>query len=207
MRGYAQHVNRGATVTDNSSRPIDASNIDTFAGAPSFSVRNRLVRVVWNVVWLLLAAWTPPPLRAWRIALLRVFGADVHPTANVYGSARIWLPANLVMAPYAALGPRVTCYNMAPISLGERAVISQGAHLCAGTHLVDDPSFQLVAKPISIGARAWMAAEAFVGPGVTVGQGAVLGARGVTVKDLDDWTIYAGNPARAIRKRRSEHAR
>jgi putative colanic acid biosynthesis acetyltransferase WcaF len=195
----------GAAVTSEHAPIRLTSNDEIFAGAPSFSLRNRLVRLVWNVAWLVLAAWTPPPLRWWRIALLRAFGAKIDRTANVYASARIWLPANLSMAPYAALGPRATCYNMAPIAVGERAVVSQGAHLCGGTHLVDDPSFQLVAKPIAIGARAWVAAEAFVGPGVTIGEGAVLGARGVTVKDLDDWTIYAGNPARAIRKRARDH--
>ncbi len=160
------------------------------------------MRALWQGVWGIFASWTPPPLRPWRVWLLRAFGAQVDARANVYGSARIWYPANLTMAPYAALGPHANCYNMAPISIGERAVISQGAHLCAGTHLIDEPSFQLVAKPIMIGARAWVAAEAFVGPGVTIGEGAVLGARGVTVKDLAPWTVYAGNPARLIRTRR-----
>jgi putative colanic acid biosynthesis acetyltransferase WcaF len=175
---------------------------DTFAGAPSFTLGNRVARSLWSIVWFVLARWTPPPLRAWRILLLRVFGARVDSSANVYGSASIWHPANLIMGPYATLGPHVRCYNMAPVSLGERAVVSQSAHLCAGTHLIDDPSFQLVAKPITIAARAWVAADAFVGPGVTIGEGAVLGARGVTVKDLEPWSVYAGNPARRLRERR-----
>jgi putative colanic acid biosynthesis acetyltransferase WcaF len=85
--------------------------------------------------------------------------------------------------------------------LGAYAVISQGAYLCAGTHDVDDPNFQLTTRPISIGERAWIAADAFVGPGVRVGEGAVLGARGVAFKDLEPWTIYAGNPALERRKR------
>lgn len=179
----------------------DAARHDTFTGAASFPLQHRLLRLAWNIAWTLLAAWTPPPLRAWRIMLLRGFGAQVDPTANVYASARIWYPPNLVMAPYSALGPRSNCYCMATITLGERAIVSQGAHLCGGSHNVDDPHFQLVAAPISIGARAWIAAEAFVGPGVNVGEGAVLGARGVTTKNLEPWTIYAGNPARAIRPR------
>ena len=90
---------------------------------------------------------------------------------------------------------------MAPIRIGANAVISQRAHLCAGTHDIDDAHFQLKAMPIDIGAAAWVATEAFVGPGVVVGEGAVLGARGVTVKDLEAWSVYAGNPARFIRLR------
>lgn len=80
--------------------------------------------------------------------------------------------------------------------------MSQGVHLCAGTHDIDDENFQLYAEPITVAAHAWLAAEAFVGPGVTVGEGAVLGARGVAFTDLLPWTVYVGNPARELRKRR-----
>lgn len=171
-------------------------------GGPSFSLRNRLVRMVWGVVWLLLAAWTPAPLHPWRRALLRLFGARMGHRADVRGSARVWLPSHLVMADHALIGPGVTCYNQAPITLGERALVSQGAHLCAGTHDIDQAHFPLVARPIHIGAHAWIAAEAFVGPGASVGDGAVVGARAVVFGRLADWTVYAGNPARPIRQRR-----
>jgi putative colanic acid biosynthesis acetyltransferase WcaF len=171
-------------------------------GGPSFGLRHRLERVVWGVAWTMLARWTPPPLYGWRRLVLNAFGARLAPNARVYGSARIWYPRHLAMAENAVLGPGVICYSMAPISIGRDAVISQRAHLCAGTHAVDDPLFQLEAHPIVIEAKAWVAAEAFVGPGVTVHEGAVLGARGVTMRDLPAWTISAGNPARLLRERR-----
>lgn len=138
----------------------------------------------------------------WRRTLLRLFGASIAPTARIYGSARVWYPPNLTMDDNAVIGPGVDCYTMAPIHVGAYAVVSQRAHLCAGTHDLDDPQFQLLALPITISAKAWIAAEAFVGPGVVVGEGAVLGARGVTVRDLPPWTIHAGNPARLIRQRK-----
>lgn len=181
---------------------LDARKSGSRTGGPSFSLRHRLERALWTIVWGTLAAWTPPPLHPWRRLLLRLFGARVAPTARVYGSARIWYPRHLSLGDNAAIGPGVVCYSMAPIWLGDGAIVSQRAHLCAGTHDTEDPYFQLVARPIRIGAKAWIAAEAFVGPGVTVGEGAVLGARGVTVKDLPDWSVNAGNPARYIRARR-----
>jgi len=141
-------------------------------------------------------------LHGWRRFLLRLFGASIAPTARIYGSVRVWYPPNLAVGDNAVLGPGVECYSMAPIRIGSDAVVSQRAHLCAGTHDVDDAHFQLQAMPIEIGAKAWIATESFVGPGVTIGEGAVLGARGVTVKRLEDWGIYAGNPARFIRTRR-----
>jgi putative colanic acid biosynthesis acetyltransferase WcaF len=180
---------------------LDARVSRSLEGGPSFSLKNRMVRAVWNLTWWLLASWTPPPMRGWRRFLLRAFGAEIARTAWVYGSVRIWLPSNLQLGQYAVIGRGVTVYNMAKITLGDYAVVSQGAHLCTGTHDIEDPYFQLQSRPIAIGSRAWVAADAFVGPGVRVGEGAVLGARGCTFKDLDPWTVYIGNPVLARRKR------
>ncbi len=171
-------------------------------GGPSFPLSHRLFRAVWNCCWLLLAAWTPPPFAPWRRLLLVLFGARLDRTARVYGSARVWYPPHLRMAAHSVLGPRSDCYCMAPVWIGEYATVSQGARLCTGSHDVDDADFPIVSKPIVVGDNAWVAAEAFVGPGVTVGEGAVLGARGVAFGDLAPWTIYAGNPARPLRRRR-----
>jgi len=91
---------------------------------------------------------------------------------------------------------------MAQITIGANAIVSQDAELCAGTHDVEDPDFQLVAKPIVIGDHTWIAAGAFVGPAVTIGEGAILGARAVTFKDLPPWEIYIGNPARFLKTRK-----
>lgn len=180
---------------------LDASKSKPLEGGPSFNFSHRAYRALWNITWLLLAAWTPPPFHAWRRILLRLFGAQVGSTAAVYGSARVWYPPNFAIGERACVGPRVIIYSMAKISFGEYAFASQGAHICAGTHDIGDPHFQLEARPIEIGARSWIAADAFVGPGVRVGEGAVLGARGCAFRDLDAWTVYVGNPARAIKPR------
>lgn len=180
---------------------LDAARSKPLEGGPSFSLSNRLLRALWLMTWGFLAAWTPPPLHGWRRLVLRAFGATVGPGARVYGRARIWYPPNLVLGANAVLGPGVTCYNQDRITIGARTVISQGAHLCTGSHDIADPNFQLITRPITIGPDAWIAAEAFVGPGVTVGEGAVLGARGVTFRGLKALTVYAGNPAREIRRR------
>ncbi len=180
---------------------LDARVSGSLEGGPSFSLKNRIVRAIWNVTWWLLASWTPPPLRGWRRFVLRAFGAEIAPTSWVYGNVRIWLPSNLHMGQYAVIGRGATVYNMSKISLGDYAVVSQGAHLCTGTHDIEDPHFQLKSRPIMIGSRAWVAADAFVGPGVRIGDGAVLGARACTFKDLDPWMVYIGNPALPLRKR------
>jgi putative colanic acid biosynthesis acetyltransferase WcaF len=165
-------------------------------------MRHRLLRLAFELGWLVLARWTPVPMHGWRRLLLRCFGATIHSTAKVYPSVRVWYPPNLAMAEHSCLGPQVNCYCMDRIEIGPYALVSQGAYLCGGTHDVDDPHFQLITKPILIGRDAWVAAEAFVGPGVAVGDRAVLGARAVTVKNLDEDWIYVGNPAKSLRRRK-----
>jgi putative colanic acid biosynthesis acetyltransferase WcaF len=182
-------------------QPLAASVSKPLLAGASFSVKHRVFRVLWGVTWTLCAAWTPPPLHRWRAALLRAFGADVHPTARVYGSVRVWFPPNLTMRRNSVLGPHVNCYCMDRISIGESAVVSQGTTLCGGTHDITDPDFQLLTRPVNVGAGAWIAAEAFIGPGVSVGAGAVVGARAVLFTDAEADCVYVGNPAKRIKAR------
>jgi putative colanic acid biosynthesis acetyltransferase WcaF len=182
-------------------QPLDAERSNPLAGGPSFPLSNRLLRACWMLTWAVLASWTPPPLRAWRRLLLRSFGATMGAGSDVRGTARVWYPPHLHMEERALVGPHVNCYNMAPIRIGKGAIVSQGAHLCAGSHDISSPAFQLVTRPITIGAQAWIAAEAFVGPGVDVGEGVVLGARSVAFRSLEPWGVYAGNPATRIKQR------
>lgn len=173
-----------------------------YLGGLSFTLGNCIYRAIWSFAWLVFASWTPPPLHAWRRLLLRVFGAKIERAVRVYAIARIWSPANLEMGEFSCIGPRVNVYAMAKIRIGPYAGVSHGAHLCAGTHDIEDVNFRLQARQIQIGHRAWIAAEAFLGPGVIVGEGAVLGARGCSFRNLQPWMIYVGNPARPIGTRK-----
>jgi len=171
-----------------------------FDGA-SFTLRNRLMRLLWQCVWLLLFRPSPPPLHAWRCWLLRRFGAKIGSPCYIYNSVQIWAPWNLCMANHSTLARRTICYSMASISLGERAVVSQGVHLCTGSHDYESENFQLFALPIEIGSDVWICAEAFIGPGVVVATGAVIGARSVVTRDQPAWMVCAGNPCRQIKPR------
>jgi len=107
----------------------------------------------------------------------------------------------LIIEDEAGIADDVNLYSMATIKIGRRAVISQGAHLCAGTHDYEDPAFRLYAEPIVVEAEAWVCADAFVGPGVKVGEGAVVGARSVALKDVPEWMVCVGNPCKPVKKR------
>ncbi len=169
----------------------------------SFTWGNIARRAAWRVCWLLLCAWNPPQFYGWRRLVLNLWGAKIAKGARVYPSAHIWYPANLEMGQGAVLGWRVHCYCMDRVVLEPFAEVAQFVHLVTGTHDFDSETFQLRTRPIRVCSHAWLASSSFVGPGVTVGEGAVLGARGVAMKDLEPWTVYAGNPAAEVRKRKN----
>ncbi len=170
------------------------------------STANRIARTLWALVRALAFRPTPTLFYPWRNLLLRLFGAHIARGARVYPSCRIWAPWNLRMADHSCLGPFVDCYNVAPISLGAHAIVSQYSHLCAATHDPDDPAFPLRTAPIAIGAQAWVCTDVFVGPGVTIADGCVVGARSSVFRDLPAWTICHGSPARPVRERRRQPA-
>jgi putative colanic acid biosynthesis acetyltransferase WcaF len=168
--------------------------------ARKYNSSETLRRVLWAFgTWLL--RLSPRPCFGWRRFILRCFGARIGAEVHFYPNARVYFPWNLEVGDWAAIGEEVLIYNLGRVKIGNRATISHRAHLCAGTHDYARPDLPLLKEPITIGSQAWVCADAFIGPGVTVGDGAIVGARAVAVKDVAPWTIVAGNPARFIKKR------
>ncbi len=165
-----------------------------------YSRQENLKRVLWAIVRPFFH-FSPRVFFGWRNFLLRLFGARIGKHVHIYNSAQIYFPWNLEVGDWSAIGEYAFIYNLGPIHIGSQVTISQRVHLCAGTHDYTDPSLPLQKPPIVIGDQAWICADAFVGPGVTVGEGALVGARAVAVKDVEPWQIVAGNPARPIKKR------
>lgn len=166
------------------------------------SLKNKIGRMVWNIIYIL--AFRPFSLtlfNPWRLFLLRLFGAKLHPKTHIYSSVKIWAPWNLEMGAYACLAPDVDCYNTDFISIGKHTTISQKSYLCASSHDITDPHHSLITAPIIIEDQVWIAAGSFIGMGTRIGQGAVVGARACVFNDVDPWTVVGGNPARYIKQR------
>jgi putative colanic acid biosynthesis acetyltransferase WcaF len=162
---------------------------------------NKALRAAWNLVWLLLYRPSPVPLHAWRRSLLRLFGAQIGRGAHPYPSARIWAPWNLTMGIGSCLSHGVICYSVDKVVLGARVTISQYSYLCTASHDFTRREMPLISAPIVVHDDAWVTADVFVGPGVEIGTGAVVGARATVVKDVAAWTVVAGNPARRVGQR------
>nr|WP_319569927.1 hypothetical protein [uncultured Draconibacterium sp.] len=169
----------------------------------SFSLKNKIGRLVWNIsYWILFRPFGSNFFKQWRNLLLKVFGAKIGKNAIIYASARIWAPWNLELGKNSGLGPKVDCYNQGRITIGENTVISQKAYLCASTHDFRQANFPLILKPIEIGNQVWVAAEAFIGPGVKIEEGAIVAARSAVFLDVSAWSIVRGNPAVFLKERK-----
>ena len=165
--------------------------------------REVLARWLWVAVQATVFRWSPRPCHTWRARLLRWFGATIPAPAQIviFPTVKITYPWRLTLAPRAMIGPNVTIYNLGPVELQRGANLSQNCHLCAGTHDYTRWSMPLVTGPIVIGENAWLGADVFVGPHVTIGELSVVGARSVVVRDLPPHMVCVGHPCRPIKPR------
>ncbi len=156
-----------------------------------------LRRVLWGLCQPLFR-YSLRSMFGWRSWLLRLFGAKIGKAVHIYGSATIYMPWNLEVGDWSSIGEHAYIYNLGQVIIGQQVTISQRAHLCAGTHDYCKPDMPLLKPSIDIGDQVWVCADAFIGPGVSIGEGAVIGARAVAVKHVTAWRVVAGNPAREI---------
>ncbi len=181
--------------------PASAIDVAQNRAAAKYTAKEQCWRVVWGLVGKPLVRFSPRPLFAWRRLVLRAFGAKIGCSVNIYPTTIIYFPWNLAVGDWSAIGEDALIYNLGPVTIGERVTISHRSHLCAGTHDYNKPDFPLLKPPIVIRDQAWICSQAFVGPGVTVGEGAIVGAGAVVMKDVEPWTIVAGNPAVKVKER------
>jgi putative colanic acid biosynthesis acetyltransferase WcaF len=181
------------------------SKLDVQANRSSrkYPLGEMLLRILWGFGKVLFRA-SPRPCFGWRRMILRCFGAHIGREVHVYNSTVVYFPWNLRAEDWSSIGEWVLIYNLGKVTIGPSASISHRAHLCAGTHDYTRADLPLLKPPIFIGAEAWICADSFIGPNVRVGQGAVVGAGAVVTKDVPEWTVVAGNPAREIKKRRMQ---
>ncbi len=178
--------------------PVDhASN----QAARKYSRGEQIRRVLWTLGrWLIVLS--PRPCFAWRRAVLRLFGARVGAHVNVYPSTHLYMPWNVEIGDWTALGEHVFVYSLGRVSIGRSVTLSYRSHVCAGTHDLNHPELPLRKPPVTIEDGVWVGTEAFIGPGIRVGRGAVVGARAVVVRDVAPLDVVAGNPARTVSRRR-----
>lgn len=183
-------------------RPLEetALRIERNRAQQTWSRREQVGRILWAVAWPLFRC-SPRPCWGWRRMLLRGFGARVGRQVHIHPSARIFIPWQLEIGDWSSIGFDALIYNLGPLRIGKRVTVSQRTHLCGGTHDYRDPTLPLIKAPITLGDDVWVCADAFVGPGVTVGTRAVVAARAVVVRDVAENVVVGGHPAMTLHDR------
>lgn len=182
--------------------PERSPSVDLTTTRTNWSKGTIIRRVLWGVVWTLFFRMSPrPKFDFWRVFLLRLFGAKIGSNVLIANTVKVLYPWNLEIGDHSWVGWHVDIYNYAPVKIGRNSVVSQYCYLCTGTHDYQDPGFPLIWFPITIGDEAWVAADTFVAPGMTIGDRAIVASRSVVVKDIPEGMICAGNPCKPLKER------
>ncbi|MCH5329152.1 MAG: putative colanic acid biosynthesis acetyltransferase [Coprobacter sp.] len=166
-----------------------------------YSVGYKIKSRLWAIVNSTLFRWTPFFMRKTRVAILRLFGANVDWSCSIRGGAEIIDPWNLSMGALSSIDKECCIRCRGKVMIGEKCCISQGVNILTGTHNITSPNFEMITAPVTIEDNVWVATNAIIGKGVTIGKGAVIGAGAVVTKDVESWTVVGGNPAKFIKKR------
>lgn len=151
-----------------------------------------------RALWLALGQHVYRAAGPARAAVLRGFGAKVGRGCRLAGSARIEIPWNLALGDRVRLGERCVLLTLGTITIGDGCVLDYGAHLCAGTHDMNDPEFPLQRMPIEVGPGCFLGMQCYVGPGVKLGPGVKVRPRACVYRDAPGGAVLAGNPAKAV---------
>lgn len=181
--------------------PDAVQELHRFHLPPGFRGRPGIVVVLWQLVQGTVFACSPQPFYGWRRFLLRRFGAKIGRKVLVRPSVRVTYPWKVEIGDYAWIGDNAELYSLARIRIGANAVVSQRSYLCTGSHDHRQRDFPMRTGTIEISDEAWVAADVFIAPGVTIGRGAVVGARSNVFSDVAPYDIVMGSPARVSGRR------
>lgn len=160
---------------------------------------SKVKMLLWDYIWVLFCRWTPKPFNRWRLFWLKIFGARIYGKPFVHQRAFIQIPWHLVLHDGACVGDRAVIYSLDVIEIGKNATVAQEVYLCTGSHDFSSEILPLITNKITIKDNVFIGARAFILPGITLGDGAIVGACSVVTKNVEPDSIVTGNPAKFIK--------
>jgi putative colanic acid biosynthesis acetyltransferase WcaF len=156
---------------------------------------------LWYAVKCLVFLSALPYPSRFKCALLRWFGARIGRGVVIKPRVNVHFPWKLIIDDFAWIGEETFILNLEPVKIGSHCCISQRAFICTGNHDYRVPDMPFRNRPISLDDGVWVGAQAFIGPGVTIGTDAVVTAGSIAIKSLPSEMVCAGNPCRPLRHR------
>lgn len=166
----------------------------------NYSIYENIARILWAICRLFFK-YSPRSMFFFRNFLLTIFGAKIGKNVKIYGSVVITLPWNFEIGEGSSIGENALIYNLGYIKIGTKTTISQRVHLCAGTHDYRSLEMPLVRDKIIIGNNSWICSDSFLCPGISVGDYSIVAANSTVTKNVLDWDIVGGSPAKFLKKR------
>lgn len=179
----------------------DYQFLDSFKVPPNFRGRSAFIVQLWWIVESTLFAMSPQFMFAWRRFLLKIFGAKIGKNVKIRSTVRCTYPWKIKIGDHSWIGDDVVLYSLCDLEIGESVVISQKSYICTATHDQSKTTFDQIGKKVIIEDQVWIATDVFIAPGVTVGRGAVVGARSNVFSDIPSGTLSYGSPASVVRQR------
>ncbi len=183
------------------SAELELQRLDLFRIPLGFRGKPIALVQLWWLVQALLVRPLPQLCYPLRRALLRAFGAQIGKQVRIRPGVEVTYPWKLTVGDHAWIGDGVTLYNLGQIVIGAHSVVSQHSYLCAADHDYSQKSFPIRERPIVIGEQVWIASHVWVGPGVRIADGAVVGARSTVTHDLPPAMVCVGSPCKPIKRR------
>lgn len=176
-------------------------DLSTFSLPKDFRGKNAFIVLLWWFIQSTLFACSPQPFFKWRIFLLRLFGAKIGSNVKIRSSTKITYPWKINIGSNCWIGDDCYLYSLGDITIGNNVALAHRVYLCTGNHDYTIPKFDIIKQPIIVEDEVWLPNDVFVGPGVTIGKGCVIGARSTVLHDMPPGMVCYGYPAKPIKKR------
>jgi putative colanic acid biosynthesis acetyltransferase WcaF len=180
---------------------MEYQDLSLFKVPESFRGKSKIAIQIWWVVQATLFSWSPQFLYAWRVFLLRLFGAKIGRNVKIRSTVKITYPWKVKIGDYSWIGDDCMLYSLGDITIGSHVAIAHKVYLNTGGHEYNKKTFDIFFKPLVIEDQCWITTDVYVAPGVTIGKGTIVSARSTVLKDLPAGKICVGTPAIPIKDR------
>lgn len=176
-------------------------DLSKFKQPSDFRGRSAVIVILWWMVQYTLFSWSPQPFFGWRAFLLKLFGAKIGKNVRIRPTVKITYPWKIKIGDNCWIGDNCDLYSLGEIEIGNNVALAHKVYLCTGNHNYTKETFDIYAEPIKIEDEVWITNDVFVGCGVTIKRGCVIGARSTVLQDMPEGMVCYGYPAKPIKKR------